>query len=227
MIEQILSKKANFLSKESKKVYNWCLKNIPPEGIKIMQENYNKFLKRISNSTNEPVNKLLQKISITSIWKIKWLIEIARLPNDKTKIKAIKKIAQNSTKWKYKDVKQLCAELRKIEEDLNPKIKQKTNNNSNLELILKMHNIDFSKIQNIKNKKLATFFILLNINEELAKTFALSNIKVINFLNKGDISNEELIKLTKDKIIEKLLENKKTFLKTLKIISITNFYEEV
>jgi len=68
MIEQI-KQKNNFLSKKSKQVYNWCIKNLPPEGIEIIEESYNKFLEKISLTTNEPIDKLSQEIPINIVWK--------------------------------------------------------------------------------------------------------------------------------------------------------------
>jgi len=228
MIEQI-KQKANFLNKKSKKVYNWCLKNLPPEGIEIIEESFKKFLEKASLATNEPIDKLSQKIPINMVWKIKWLIEIARLPNDKTKIEAIKKIAQNPYGWKSKDVKKLCTGLKVIEKSLNPEIKktENPNNNSNnkLELICRLYNIDFAKIQHSKNKELIIFFTLLYINENAAKFFALNNNKVFNFLKEAGITEETLIKLARKEIIGwLLLLNNKIGSKTASII---HSYKEV
>jgi len=227
MIEQI-KQKANFLSKKSKQVYNWCLKNLPPEGIEIIEESYNKFLGKISLTTNEPIDKLSQEIPINIVWKIKWLIEIARLPNDKTKMDAIKKIAQDPRRWKSQDVKKLCKMLKIVEKRSNPEIEKtkNSNNNSNkkLELICHLYNIDFTKIQHDKNKKLIVFLLLLFKNENAAKFFAFSSNELLNFLKKAMITEETLIKLTKDEIIALLLLSKKTRAKTTSII---HSYKEV
>jgi len=226
MIEQI-KQKANFLSKKSKQVYNWCLKNLPPEGIEIIEESYNKFLEKISLTTNEPIDKLSQEIPINIVWKIKWLIEIAQLPNDKTKMEAIKKIAQDPYRWKSQDVKKLCVILKVLEKRSIPEIeKTKNSNNSNkkLELICRLYNMDFTKIQHNKNKKLIIFLLLLFKDENAAKLFAFSNNELFNFLEKAMITEETIIELTKSEIVGLLLFHKKT--KT-KIIPIINFYKEV
>jgi len=227
MIEQI-KQKANILNKETKRLYNWCLKNLPPEGIEIIEESYNKFLEKISLTTNKPIDKLSKEIPINIVWKIKWLIEIARLPNDKTKIEAIKKIAQNPHGWKSKDVKKLCTVLKVIEKGLNPEIEKtkNSNNNSNkkLELICRLYNIDFTKIQHNKNKKLIIFLLLLFKDENAAKLFAFSSNELLNFLKKTMITEETLIELTKNEIVGLLLFNKKTKTKTIPII---NSYKEV
>jgi len=226
MIEQI-KQKNNFLSKKSKQVYNWCLKNLPPEGIEIIEESYNKFLEKISLTTNEPIDKLSQEIPINIVWKIKWLIEIAQLPNDKTKMEAIKKIAQDPYRWKSQDVKKLCVILKVLEKRSIPEIeKTKNSNNSNkkLELICRLYNMDFTKIQHNKNKKLIIFLLLLFKDENAAKLFAFSNNELFNFLEKAMITEETIIELTKSEIVGLLLFHKKT--KT-KIIPIINFYKEV
>jgi len=227
MIEQI--KQANFLSKQTKKLYNWCLKNLPPEGIEIIEESFNNFLEKASLAANEPIDKLSQKIPINMVWKIRWLVEIARLPNDKTKMEAIKKIAQDPHGWKSKDVKKLCAMLKAIEKSLNPEIEKtkNSNNNSNnkkLELICHLYNIDFAKIQHDKNKKLIVFLLLLFKDENAAKFFAFSSNELLNFFKKAMITEETLIKLTKDEIIALLLLSKKTRAKTTSII---HSYKEV
>jgi len=226
MIEQI-KQKNNFLSKKSKQVYNWCLKNLPPEGIEIIEESYNKFLEKISLTTNEPIDKLSQEIPINIVWKKKWLIEIAQLPNDKTKMEAIKKIAQDPYRWKSQDVKKLCVMLKVLEKRSIPEIeKTKNSNNSNkkLELICRLYNMDFTKIQHNKNKKLIVFLLLLFKDEAAAKLFAFSNNELFNFLEKAMITEETIIELTKSEIVGLLLFHKKT--KT-KIIPIINFYKEV
>jgi len=226
MIEQI-KQKNNFLSKKSKQVYNWCLKNLPPEGIEIIEESYNKFLEKISLTTNEPIDKLSQEIPINIVWKKKWLIEIAQLPNDKTKMEAIKKIAQDPYRWKSQDVKKLCVMLKVLEKRSIPEIeKNKNSNNSNkkLELICRLYNMDFTKIQHNKNKKLIVFLLLLFKDEAAAKLFAFSNNELFNFLEKAMITEETIIELTKSEIVGLLLFHKKT--KT-KIIPIINFYKEV
>ena len=226
MIEQI-KQKNNFLSKKSKQVYNWCLKNLPPEGIEIIEESYNKFLEKISLTTNEPIDKLSQEIPINIVWKKKWLIEIAQLPNDKTKMEAIKKIAQDPCRWKSQDVKKLCVMLKVLEKRSIPEIeKNKNSNNSNkkLELICRLYNMDFTKIQHNKNKKLIVFLLLLFKDEAAAKLFAFSNNELFNFLEKAMITEETIIELTKSEIVGLLLFHKKT--KT-KIIPIINFYKEV
>jgi hypothetical protein len=223
MIEQI-KQKANFLNKQTKKLYNWCLKNLPPEGIEIIEESYNKFLEKISLTTNEPIDKLSKEIPINIVWKIRWLIEIARLPNDKTKIEAIKKIAQNPYGWKNQDVKKLCVMLKVIEKSLNPEIEKTKNSNKKLELICRLYNIDFKKIQHNKNKKLIIFLLLLFKDENAAKLFAFSSNELLNFLKKAMITEETLIKLTKNEIISLLLLNRKTQPKTASII---NSYKEV
>jgi hypothetical protein len=221
MIEQI-KQKANFLNKKSKWVYNWCFKNLPPEGIKIIEESFNNFLEKASFAANEPIEKIAQKIPINMVWKIRWLVEIARLPNDKTKMEAIKKIAQDPHGWKSKDVKKLCAMLKAIEKSLNPEIEKtkNSNNNSNkkLELICHLYNIDFTKIQHNKNKKLIVFLLLLFKDENAAKIFAFSSNELLNFLKKAMITEETLIRLTKDEIIALLLLSKKTQSKTASII---------
>jgi len=221
MIEQI-KQKANFLNKKSKWVYNWCFKNLPPEGIKIIEESFNNFLEKASFAANEPIEKIAQKIPINMVWKIRWLVEIARLPNDKTKMEAIKKIAQDPHEWKSKDVKKLCAMLKAIEKSLNPEIEKtkNSNNNSNkkLELICHLYNIDFTKIQHNKNKKLIVFLLLLFKDENAAKIFAFSSNELLNFLKKAMITEETLIRLTKDEIIALLLLSKKTQSKTASII---------
>jgi len=221
MIEQI-KQKTNFLNKQTKKLYNWCLKNLPPEGIEIIEESFNNFLEKTSLTVNEPIDKLSQKVPINMVWKIRWLIEIARLPNDKTKIEAIKKIAKNPHEWKSQDVKKLCAMLKIIEKSLNPEIEKikNSNNNSNkkLELICRLYNIDFTKIQHNKNKKLIIFLLLLFKYENAAKFFALSSNELLNFFKKAMITEETLIELTKDEIIALLLLNKKTQAKTTSII---------
>ena len=226
MIEQI-KQKNNFLSKKSKQVYNWCLKNLPPEGIEIIEKSYNKFLEKISLTTNEPIDKLSQEIPINIVWKKKWLIEIAQLPNDKTKMEAIKKIAQDPYRWKSQDVKKLCVMLKVLEKRSIPEIeKTKNSNNSNkkLELICRLYNMDFTKIQHNKNKKLIVFLLLLFKDEAAAKLFAFSNNELFNFLEKAMITEETIIELTKSEIVGLLLFHKKT--KT-KIIPIINFYKEV
>ena len=226
MIEQI-KQKNNFLSKKSKQVYNWCLKNLPPEGIEIIEESYNKFLEKISLTTNEPIDKLSQEIPINIVWKKKWLIEIAQLPNDKTKMEAIKKIAQDPYRWKSQDVKKLCVMLKVLEKRSIPEIeKTKNSNNSDkkLELICRLYNMDFTKIQHNKNKKLIVFLLLLFKDEAAAKLFAFSNNELFNFLEKAMITEETIIELTKSEIVGLLLFHKKT--KT-KIIPIINFYKEV
>jgi len=226
MIEQI-KQKNNFLSKKSKWVYNWCIKNLPPEGIEIIEESYNKFLEKISLTTNEPIDKLSQEIPINIVWKKKWLIEIAQLPNDKTKMEAIKKIAQDPYRWKSQDVKKLCVMLKVLEKRSIPEIeKNKNSNNSNkkLELICRLYNMDFTKIQHNKNKKLIVFLLLLFKDEAAAKLFAFSNNELFNFLEKAMITEETIIELTKSEIVGLLLFHKKT--KT-KIIPIINFYKEV
>jgi len=226
MIEQI-KQKNNFLSKKSKQVYNWCLKNLPPEGIEIIEESYNKFLEKISLTTNEPIDKLSQEIPINIVWKKKWLIEIAQLPNDKTKMEAIKKIAQDPYRWKSQDVKKLCVMLKVLEKRSIPEIeKNKNSNNSNkkLELICRLYNMDFTKIQHNKNKKLIVFLLLLFKDEAAAKLFAFSNNELFNFLEKAMITEETIIELTKSEIVGLLLFHKKT--KT-KIIPIINSYKEV
>ena len=226
MIEQI-KQKNNFLSKKSKQVYNWCLKNLPPEGIEIIEESYNKFLEKISLTTNEPIDKLSQEIPINIVWKKKWLIEIAQLPNDKTKMEAIKKIAQDPYRWKSQDVKKLCVMLKVLEKRSIPEIeKTKNSNNSNkkLELICRLYNMDFTKIQHNKNKKLIVFLLLLFKDEAAAKLFAFSNNELFNFLEKAMITEETIIELTKSEIVGLLLFHKKT--KT-KIIPIINSYKEV
>jgi len=226
MIEQI-KQKNNFLSKKSKQVYNWCLKNLPPEGIEIIEESYNKFLEKISLTTNEPIDKLSQEIPINIVWKKKWLIEIAQLPNDKTKMEAIKKIAQDPYRWKSQDVKKLCVMLKVLEKRSIPEIeKTKNSNNSNkkLELICRLYNMDFTKIQHNKNKKLIVFLLLLFKDEAAAKLFAFSNNELFNFLEKAMITEETIIELTKGEIVGLLLFHKKT--KT-KIIPIINSYKEV
>ena len=226
MIEQI-KQKNNFLSKKSKQVYNWCLKNLPPEGIEIIEESYNKFLEKISLTTNEPIDKLSQEIPINIVWKKKWLIEIAQLPNDKTKMEAIKKIAQDPYRWKSQDVKKLCVMLKVLEKRSIPEIeKTKNSNNSNkkLELICRLYNMDFTKIQHNKDKKLIVFLLLLFKDEAAAKLFAFSNNELFNFLEKAMITEETIIELTKSEIVGLLLFHKKT--KT-KIIPIINFYKEV
>ena len=226
MIEQI-KQKNNFLSKKSKQVYNWCLKNLPPEGIEIIEESYNKFLEKISLTTNEPIDKLSQEIPINIVWKKKWLIEIAQLLNDKTKMEAIKKIAQDPYRWKSQDVKKLCVMLKVLEKRSIPEIeKTKNSNNSNkkLELICRLYNMDFTKIQHNKNKKLIVFLLLLFKDEAAAKLFAFSNNELFNFLEKAMITEETIIELTKSEIVGLLLFHKKT--KT-KIIPIINFYKEV
>ena len=226
MIEQI-KQKNNFLSKKSKQVYNWCLKNLPPEGIEIIEESYNKFLEKISLTTNEPIDKLSQEIPINIVWKKKWLIEFAQLPNDKTKMEAIKKIAQDPYRWKSQDLKKLCVMLKVLEKRSIPEIeKTKNSNNSNkkLELICRLYNMDFTKIQHNKNKKLIVFLLLLFKDEAAAKLFAFSNNELFNFLEKAMITEETIIELTKSEIVGLLLFHKKT--KT-KIIPIINFYKEV
>ena len=226
MIEQI-KQKNNFLSKKSKQVYNWCLKNLPPEGIEIIEESYNKFLEKISLTTNEPIDKLSQEIPINIVWKKKWLIEIAQLPNDKTKMEAIKKIAQDPYRWKSQDVKKLCVMLKVLEKRSIPEIeKTKNSNNSNkkLELICRLYNMDFTKIQHNKDKKLIVFLLLLFKDEAAAKLFAFSNNELFNFLEKAMITEETIIELTKGEIVGLLLFHKKT--KT-KIIPIINSYKEV
>jgi len=226
MIEQI-KQKNNFLSKKSKQVYNWCLKNLPPEGIEIIEESYNKFLEKISLTTNEPIDKLSQEIPINIVWKKKWLIEIAQLPNDKTKMEAIKKIAQDPYRWKSQDVKKLCVMLKVLEKRSIPEIeKTKNSNNSNkkLELICRLYNMDFTKIQHNKDKKLIVFLLLLFKDEAAAKLFAFSNNELFNFLEKAMITEETIIELTKSEIVGLLLFHKKT--KT-KIIPIINSYKEV
>ena len=226
MIEQI-KQKNNFLSKKSKWVYNWCIKNLPPEGIEIIEESYNKFLEKISLTTNEPIDKLSQEIPINIVWKKKWLIEIAQLPNDKTKMEAIKKIAQDPYRWKSQDVKKLCVMLKVLEKRSIPEIeKTKNSNNSNkkLELICRLYNMDFTKIQHNKNKKLIVFLLLLFKDEAAAKLFAFSNNELFNFLEKAMITEETIIELTKSEIVGLLLFHKKT--KT-KIIPIINSYKEV
>jgi len=221
MIEQI-KQKTNFLNKQTKKLYNWCLKNLPPEGIEIIEKSFNNFLEKTSLTVNEPIDKLSQKVPINMVWKIRWLIEIARLPNDKTKIEAIKKIAKNPHGWKNQDVKKLCAMLKVIEKSLNPEIEKikNSNNNSNkkLELICRLYNMDFTKIQHNKNKKLIIFLLLLFKDENAAKFFALGNNELLNFLKKAMITEETLIELTKDEIIALLLLSKKTQAKTTSII---------
>ena len=226
MIEQI-KQKNNFLSKKSKWVYNWCIKNLPPEGIEIIEESYNKFLEKISLTTNEPIDKLSQEIPINIVWKIKWLIEIAQLPNDKTKMEAIKKIAQDPYRWKSQDVKKLCVMLKVLEKRSIPEIeKTKNSNNSNkkLELICRLYNMNFTKIQHNKNKKLIVFLLLLFKDEAAAKLFAFSNNELFNILEKAMITEETIIELTKSEIVGLLLFHKKT--KT-KIIPIINSYKEV
>jgi len=118
--------------------------------------------------------------------------------------------------------------LKAIEKSLNPEIEKNKNSNNNsnkkLELICRLYNIDFTKIQHEKNKKLIIFLLLLFKDEAAAKLFAFSNNELFNFLEKAMITEETIIELTKGEIVGLLLFHKKT--KT-KIIPIINSYKEV
>jgi|GEM_PF-2303232 hypothetical protein len=59
MITQIIQ---DTLSKESRRVYNWCLKNLPDKGVKIIEESFKKFLETASLDVNRPIDKLSQEI---------------------------------------------------------------------------------------------------------------------------------------------------------------------
>ena len=222
MIKSILDSNKN--NSNTKRNREWCLKNIPEEGIKIIEESFIKFLQNASSIINKPFEELLEITPITTVWKIKWLIEIARLPSDKAKITAINKIAQNPTSWKFSQVKTLCKNLKEIEKSLNTQQQKKENKFSwAFDFVAKLYNIDISKFKNLENKEIILFLKLLKKDQNAAKLYAINNVKIFNFLKQANITENNILQLNNHEILASLISSPNTMKKMLSII---NYYKE-
>jgi len=164
----------------------------------INQENIENIIKKIYNCREKDAKYLSRNIPqecfnlifftdnpeqlsiIKHIWKLRWLLLVASLPDDERKIKAIQIIAKNLTTYKFRHVQRLCEQLRKETIVIKPeKIKtsislKKRVNKQKLDAIAKVYGIENINFKDRKEKVRHIFMQLLSEDEKAAKLFYIS-----------------------------------------------------